>query len=194
MTNFVCWHKNRGEKFRTAFRQLGGLRALTSAPLTASAPPSIEAEVKATLELHVHDCVMVSLLLDQPNIYISSKKNSLSVSWLLLVYIDSVLLINFIILYIQCDLGGITSQMRSCHSPDDFPKTLVFCKTKSQCVKIFTLFTAMSTHKGLISMYHATLSEETKAFLYRQFTARQSDLRCLVCTITFGMVSNSSNS
>ena len=59
VTNFVCWHKNRGEKFRTAFRQLGGLRALTSAPfmaLTASAPPSIEAEVKATLELHVHDC------------------------------------------------------------------------------------------------------------------------------------------
>ena len=163
--------------------------------LTASAPPSIEAEVKATLELHVHDCVMVSLPLDRPNIYISTKKKkSLSVSWLLLVYIDSVLLINFIILYIQCDLGGIASQMRSCSSPEDFPKTLVFCKTKSQCVKLFNIFTAMSTHKGLISMYHATLSEETKAFLYRQFTARHSDLRCLVCTIAFGMVSNGTNS
>ena len=79
VTNFVCWHKNRGEKFRTAFRQLGGLRALTSAPfmaLTASVPPSIEAEVKATLELHVHDCVMVSLPLDRPNIYISTKKKN----------------------------------------------------------------------------------------------------------------------
>ena len=84
------------------------------------------------------------------------KKKSLSVSWLLLVYIDSVLVINFIILYIHCDLGGIASQMRSCRSPEDFPKTLVFCKTKSQCVKLLNIFMAMSTHKGLISMYHAT--------------------------------------
>ena len=79
--------------------------------------------------------------------------------------------------------------MRNCDSPDDFPKTLVFCKTKSQCVKIYTMFMAVSSHKGLVSMYHATLSDETKAFLYRQFTARMSDLRCLVCTIAFGMVS-----
>lgn len=86
--------ENRGETFRTAFQWLGGLRALTSAPfmaLTASAPPSVEAEVKATLEL---DCVMVSLPLDRPNIYISTqKKRSLSVSCLCAVcflnYLDS---------------------------------------------------------------------------------------------------------
>lgn len=79
--------------------------------------------------------------------------------------------------------------MKSCSSPEDFPKTLVFCKTKRQCVKIFSLFAQASKHKSLVSMYHATLSEETKTFLYCQFTATQSDLRCLVCTIAFGMVS-----
>lgn len=66
-----------GEKFRTTFRQLGGLRALTNTPfmaLTASAPPSIEVEVKAILQLR--DCVTVSLPLDWPNIYISAKKKS----------------------------------------------------------------------------------------------------------------------
>ncbi len=45
----------RGEKFRTAFQNLGGLRALTSAPfvaLTASAPPHIEAELISSLELN----------------------------------------------------------------------------------------------------------------------------------------------
>ena len=67
----------RGEKFRTAFQQLGGLRALTPAPfmaLTASVPANVEAEVKAILELH--NCIMVSLPLDRPNIYISTKKKS----------------------------------------------------------------------------------------------------------------------
>ena len=74
-------------------------------------------------------------------------------------------------------------------SPDTFPKTLVFCKTKAQCVKVYMLLSSMSSHRGLVSMYHATLSEETKEFLYRHFSARHSDLRCLVCTIAFGMVS-----
>ena len=82
---------NRGKNFRTVFQQLGGLRALTNAPfmaLTASAPPSIEDEVKSTLELNVHDCVMVSLPLDWPNIYILiQRKSSLSVSVLVAVYI-----------------------------------------------------------------------------------------------------------
>ena len=90
--------------------------------------------------------------------------------------------------YLQRDLGGLGLEMRG-PSPENFPKTLIFCKTKTQCVKVYTLLRSMSAHKGLVSMYHATLSEETKAFLYRHFSARQSDLRCLVCTIAFGMVS-----
>ena len=74
-------------------------------------------------------------------------------------------------------------------TPESFPKTLIFCKTKMQCVNVYTMLCSISPHKGLVSMYHATLSEETKVFLYRQFSASQSDLRCLVCTIAFGMVS-----
>ena len=45
---------HRGDKFRSAFRNLGGLRALTNAPvvaLTASAPPHIEADIMSSLEL-----------------------------------------------------------------------------------------------------------------------------------------------
>ena len=51
------------------FKQLGGLGALTTAPfmaLTTSAPPSVEREVKESLELA--NCVMVTLPLDRPNI------------------------------------------------------------------------------------------------------------------------------
>lgn len=66
----------------SAFRQTGGLRALTSAPfmaLTASAPPNIEADIR--LQLEMHDCVMVTLPLNRVNIYMSMrKKRSLLVS------------------------------------------------------------------------------------------------------------------
>ena len=74
----------RGVTFRSAFRKTGGLRALTSAPfmaLTASAPPSAEADLKSQLEMCARNCVTMSLPLDCPNIYISlCKKRSLSVS------------------------------------------------------------------------------------------------------------------
>ena len=91
MVGFLCsvnkqsdCYNNRGETFRTAFRQIGGLRALTNAPfmaLTASAPPSIEAEITSNLEMHAHDCITVSLPLDRPNIYMSTKRKcSFSVS------------------------------------------------------------------------------------------------------------------
>ena len=52
------------------FKQLGGLRALTTAPfmaLTASAPPILEQEVKESSELA--NCVIVTLPLDRPTIY-----------------------------------------------------------------------------------------------------------------------------
>ena len=69
--------ENRGESFRTAFKGLGGLRALTVAPfmaLSASAPSGVERCVKESLELR--DCVMVKVPLDRPNIFISIKKKS----------------------------------------------------------------------------------------------------------------------
>ena len=82
---FVDWNENQtliiiyitGEKFRTAFKQLGGLRALTTAPfmaLTASAPPDAERQVKQLLEFQ--NCVVVSLPLDRPNIFMSLKKKT----------------------------------------------------------------------------------------------------------------------
>ena len=72
-------HENRGESFRTAFKGLGGLRALTVAPfmaLSASAPSGIERCVKESLELR--DCVTVKVPLDWPNI--NQEKSSVVVS------------------------------------------------------------------------------------------------------------------
>ena len=65
--------ENRGESFRTAFKGLGGLRALTVAPfmaLSASAPSAVERCVKESLELR--DCVMVK---EHTNVHQSHSQN-----------------------------------------------------------------------------------------------------------------------
>ena len=94
-----------------------------------------------------------------------------------------------ILISLQRDLGGVASRLQSCRSPEEFPKTVVFCKTKPICVKVHDLLSQTASVKSMVSMYHATLSDQTKRFLHQQFASHASDLRCLVCTVAFGMVS-----
>ncbi len=55
-------------------------------------------------------------------------------------------------------------------------------------MRTFDFLSRVTRGKSLVSMYHATLSQETKSYLHQQFAAPSSDLRCLVCTVAFGMV------
>ena len=67
----------RGSDLRQAFSRIGGLRALTSVPfmaLTASAPPTIQAEICSSL--HFYHPVVVTRPLDRANIYLSVSKSS----------------------------------------------------------------------------------------------------------------------
>lgn len=60
---------HRGQDFRTAFKMIGGLRALVRAPfmaLSASAPPDIQAEIIESLDLN--SPVIISRDLNRPNI------------------------------------------------------------------------------------------------------------------------------
>ena len=64
---------DRGDGFREAFRWLGGLRAIVDAPfmaLTASAPPSTQADIFSSLFLI--NPVVVSGELDRRNIFMSA--------------------------------------------------------------------------------------------------------------------------
>lgn len=66
----------RGSDFRQSFSQLGGLRALSKAPLialTASAPPEIEQSILTSL--HMRDPVIVRQELNRPNIYMSASRS-----------------------------------------------------------------------------------------------------------------------
>ena len=72
----------RGKKFRTAFKSIGGLRALADVPfmaLSASAPPLVAKVIEESL--HLKSPVLISHNLDRPNIFFSfSKSKGLAVS------------------------------------------------------------------------------------------------------------------
>lgn len=60
----------RGADFRTSFRSIGGLRALTAVPfmaLSASAPPAVAKSIEDSL--HLKSPVHISHSLDRPNIF-----------------------------------------------------------------------------------------------------------------------------
>ena len=84
----LCFVVFRSPSFRKAFNQLGNLRALTKTPilaLTATAPPTIMEEIKASLLLQAPTIVQHDL--NQPNIYLSvGKRWSVSVSEKVLLY------------------------------------------------------------------------------------------------------------
>ena len=88
---------------------------------------------------------------------------------------------------IQKDLGGVCSRL-SVPDPLDFPKTIIFVQTK---VIAFSLLKAATLSvPSRVDMYHASNTERTKAQVRRDFSG-QTQLRCLVSTIAFGMVRES---
>ena len=76
--------------------------------------------------------------------------------------------------------------MKACTT--SFSKTLVFCKQKrTVCDVYFHLKHAVKSTK-FVTMYHASLSSETRYHVSSVFSSVESQLRCLVSTIAFGMV------
>ena len=72
----------RGTDFRRCFQQLGGLRALTEAPiiaLTATAPEEIKSSVCDSLGLF--EPAVISQTLDRPNIFFSASRSKGLTLW-----------------------------------------------------------------------------------------------------------------
>ena len=71
---------------------------------------------------------------------------------------------------------------------NDAPKMIIYTQTKDVTCKVFSHLRKSAPKKHWIGMYHASLTEKTKIFMQRQFQNNESQLRCLVATIVFGMV------
>ena len=127
--------------------------------------------------------------LDRPNIYLSASKKPGSKGEQVFTI---VLLCMYIAAYISCwysaTLGGSANILSTVVTPLAIPKTLIFSPTKDAVYKIFSSLHIPRAHKNAVYLYHASQSQETKAYVQSTFKSSTSQLRCLSVTIAFGMV------
>ena len=57
---------------------------------------------------------------------------------------------------------------------------------------IYQFLRKAAKSRAYVSMFHASLTDETKRAVYHNFTSESSPLCCLVGTVAFGMVSTTS--
>lgn len=92
------------------------------------------------------------------------------------------------LLHMQRDLDGLAQKLGS-QDPHSIPKTVMFCRTKERAVRLYKFLSSTAYHEHYIGAYHASLTDDTRKFVYRNFVARCGELRCLCATVVFGMVS-----
>jgi len=174
-----------------AFDKIGGLRALTKVPfmcLTASAPPHIESEIVESVGLI--NPVFVKNPINRANIYYCVlKKSSMTVSSCKTAPPVCNVCINWL-LFLQKDLGNLAARLKD---PKKLPKTIVFCRTKTLAAKVYLYLRNAASSQDAVSLYHATLTEQTKTSIYNTFSSTNSIIRCLCATVAFAMVSSSWN-
>lgn len=161
---------------------MGGLRALIDAPvmaLTASAPPAVQAEIISSL--YLISPVIVSGDLNRKNIFFSASPiKSLDVGTMTGV----ILLVNSLIW--QGDLSGIAEMLKS--PAFIIPKSIVYVQTKDMAWKVYSYLQRVCARHSYVGVYHASLTQATKAHIYQEFRSGGSTLRCLIATVAFGMV------
>ena len=152
----------RGSDFRTAFTKIGGIRPLTIAPfmaLSASASNGMMETIKQSLQLN--DPVVVSRSLDRPNIFISARKSlGMDVSHNLypstFVYFEIKFLWTSKRLWQPC--------ITFCRCVLTSLKLLIYCPTKDDVCNVYSFLMKKVKHKNCVSVYHASLSDNLKAF------------------------------
>ena len=89
-------------------------------------------------------------------------------------------------LYLQKDLGGLTSILSSAKHQDDVPKTLIFAGTKNKVCQVYSMLSKHAVNSKHVRMFHASMTPSTKKSCVIEF--KSGVTRCMVSTIAFGMV------
>lgn len=82
------------------------------------------------------------------------------------------------------DFAGITNIL---DLGQEMPKTIIYCRTKNDCSKVYLHLRKYARVKCLVTMYHSSLTPATKRDVQDKFK-NGDELRCLSATIAFGMV------
>ena len=77
--------------------------------------------------------------------------------------------------------------LKSVHTAQ-VPKSIVYTQTKNSACKIYRLLSASALNRKRVGLYHADISKSNKAFTHHEFSRADSDLKCLVATIAYGLV------
>lgn len=72
-------------------------------------------------------------------------------------------------------------------NPSDIPKILLFVQTKNIACKVYGFLISTAFSSSYVGMYHASLTHFTKERIRADFQGN-TNLRCLVATVAFGMV------
>ena len=99
----------------------------------------------------------------------------------------SALYVQICLLLLQKDLGSLAIRLKD---PKSLPKTLVFCRTKTNTAKVYSFLRKAASSPDAVSLYHASLTDKTKTCIYNTFSSSGSVIRCLCATVAFGMVSS----
>ena len=81
------------------------------------------------------------------------------------------------------------AKLKECNNALQFPKTVILCQRKEAVSNIYKHLKKVAQVPHMVTMFHASLREETKKAVYTEFSSTTTTLRCLVATIAFGLVS-----
>lgn len=73
--------------------------------------------------------------------------------------------------------------------PMSIPKILIFFGTKKHVIQAYLFLRSKAYHKHYVGAYHASLTKDTRDFVFNQYTRSSTEMRCVCSTIAFGIVS-----
>ena len=73
-------------------------------------------------------------------------------------------------------------------SSAQIPKCIVYTQTKNSACKVYGFLAASAHNRKSVGLYHANITKSNKVMTHSEFSKADSDLRCLVATVAFGLV------
>ncbi|XP_074657196.1 bifunctional 3'-5' exonuclease/ATP-dependent helicase WRN-like [Tubulanus polymorphus] len=169
---------NWGGNFRPEYRSVSSLTSLTTVPilwLTATCTSKMIAEILNVFNFELKDVEMVAVIPDRPNIFLNFKSVArMSFEEELSLYIEHL------------------SEKQL-----DAKKCIIYCRSIDCVGKIYLhmlerlgarAFVGEHIVKNrLIDQYHSVVDTDTEKRILDTFPLVTSTIRCLICTVAFGM-------
>jgi superfamily II DNA helicase RecQ len=162
-----------GETFRQTYKQVSLLRSfLTEVPfllLTATCTETMHRQICQHLLLSESEIFTTAILPDRPNVFLHFHPN---------------------VKHFQIELKWLLDHLRQ----DSVDKVIVFCRYGEHVQNIYAWLcanlgynSAIPLQNRSVTMYHGSITHDHESEVARDFPRPESQLRCIIATIAFGM-------